>query len=261
MEDKCTEVTHNMTDKLYKDLFDLYHRDLKLMSRLIYDWSGITIPIKVAEYNNIVATISVFPQLVSYLCGHLLQTHNVHHDTGYVKIQLEAQPGYKTEIYDIYRDEHSENLNISFNLSLRRSSLSFSKYINSRETIDLDRVIKWKIVDRKYIDHNKYRADSKKQMSTVDYEKLIPLYFSANKDIPELVSSVIDILPILDQSIRELEDNDIYIFPRFIKQTLDHEFRATWDINIIPDTISISYHELSMVYQVYLPHIRLSVYT
>jgi hypothetical protein len=249
-----------MTDKLYKDLFDLYHRDLKLMSRLIYDWSGITIPIKVAEYNNIVATISVFPQLVSYLCGHLLQTHNVHHDPGYVKIQLEAPLGYKTEIYDIYRDEHSENHNISFNLSLRRSSLSFSKYINSRETIDLDRIITWKIVDRKYIDHNKYRADSKKQMSTVDYEKLIPLYFSANKDIPELVSSVIDILPILDNSIRELESSDVYIFPRFVKYDLDHVFRAVWDIFIIPDTVCIVYDNLAMSHEIQSPYIRLSIF-
>lgn len=114
-------------------------------------------------------------------------------------------------------------------------------------------------MDRKYIDHNKYRADSKKQMSTVDYEKLIPLYFSANKDIPELVSPVIDILPILDNSIRELESSDVYIFPKFVKYDLDHEFLAVWDIFIIPDTVCIVYDNLAMPYEIQSPYIRLSI--
>ena len=202
-------------------------------------------------------------KLLSYLSSNLLQSYKIDHDPGYVEIYDSYQQKTYRELNRIYQSEYiiyKEDYNIYFQLSIGWDTLP-SNYIHPEKELDFDRSTSWMIVDKDYIDQDKYRVASRKKMSFVDYDRSIPLHFPLSKNIPELVRSILDILPILDNSIRELEDNDVYIFPRFIKQTFDHEFRATWDINIIPDTISISYHELSMAYQVYLPHIRLSVYT
>jgi len=250
-----------MTDKLYKDLFDLYHRDLELMTNLIYEWSGITIPIQVTKYNKIQATLSILPQILSYLSNNLLQIYEIDHHPGYVKINYSAYPETNWEHNIIFESEYSKGYKVYFSLSFTWDTVS-SEYLYPDKKNKFNNILQWEIIDRKYINFSKYRSDKKKK-SVVSYEELIYSNFPNRRNIPELINSFLDLIPIIDNSIRELESNDVYIFPKFFRRSLDHEFKALWNIDIIPDTMSIEYYWNTQIkgYLMYLPTIHLSIST
>lgn len=249
-----------MEKSIYKALFDLYHRDLRLMTDLIYDWCGITVPIQVTN-NKIQANISILPQLLSYLSSNLLQSYKIDHDPGYIRLDPRLEwKDKKEEIYKVYEPGYEDSHKVDFHLKISWVSVPL-RYIKTERKIDLDKSVKWKIVDRSYINRDIFRSESRDRMSALDYQKLLPLHFAHRKNIPELVRVTLDILPTIDKSIRELEDNNIYIFPKFTKSLADHEFIAEWDIEIIPDTLCIYREKSTGAYNAELPSIRLIIST
>ena len=249
-------------EEIFKKLFDLYLRDLKLMTNLIYDWSGITINIRSSKYNEIQAIIDIFPQLLSYLFGDLSKIYKVEHNTGYVKLHSNEKPETDRESYIVYQFGQKEEYKLYFNLSINWEAIPLEYlYLDDEDLFYKD--VQWDIIDRKYINHHKYRADSKKKMSITNLTKLIPFYFSSQGQIPELFRTVLDMLPVIDNSIRDLESDDVYIFPEFKTYQPDHKFSIFWNIFIIPNTI-IVYHYKSKYFEdleVYLPCISIGIST
>jgi len=262
MDDRYKKDYTYMKESIYKELFDLYHRDLKLITRLIYDWSGINISMEVIKYNKIRATISIFPQLLSYLSGHLLQNYKVDFNPGYVEIHYLSTPKNEKELCVIHEAGNKKDYKVQFNITISWKPISH-KYLYLEKKDPPDESVQWKIIDSSYMDSNKYRADSRKEMSVVDLEKLILLHFAHLRDIPNSIRNVLDLLPIVDSSVRELEDHNVFIFPKFEKRPLDHEFKILWEIIIIPDTISVYYYESTYLqdFLVYLPNILFGINT
>lgn len=250
-----------MKESSYKDWFELYYRDLRIMTNLIYNWSGVIIPIQTISYDILEAKISIFPQLVSYLFGDLLQRYETKRKFGYIRLDPRLEwKDKEEEIYKVYEPGYEDSHKVDFHLEIFWVSVPL-RYIKTERKIDLDKSVKWKIVDQSYINRDIFRSESRDRMSALDYQKLLPLHFSHRKNIPELVRIILDILPTIDKSIRELEDNNIYIFPKFTKSLADHEFIAEWDIEIIPDTLCIYREKSTGAYNAELPSIRLIIST
>ena len=165
-----------MKSTTYKELFDISLKDLKLMTNLIYEWSGITIFIKVIKYNKIEVILSILPQIASNLFGHLLKNYKIDHIPGFVKVFLKSQNRNQMEIYKIHEIKGEDTNNVNFNLSFYWRMIS-QDYIFPGKRLDYDSLTLWKLVDRSYIDQNKYRAISRKMISSVDYDTLIPIHF------------------------------------------------------------------------------------
>ena len=248
-----------MKESIYNKLFDLHYRDLKLMTGLIYDWCGLIIPIEVIKIDQIRIRISIFSELMPYLFGELLKTYRVKHDLGYLEIYLKKQNKYKGEIYEMYPYKYNEGGKIVFSLYFNWVVIS-SKYLNTEIKINPAIPTRWIILDRKYINIHKYRADSRKEMSVVDLEKLIFKHFSDHAwEESDFIKSILHILFILDKSIRELENENVYIFPRFFKNLINPTFGIFWNIYIIPETIKAYYYVQKKNISIYLPYIGLSV--
>ena len=251
-----------MKDLNHKDLYDMYYRDLKIINSTLFDWIGVTIPIETLKYKKIKATISILPELLSYLFGDILHIYKTNHYIGYVEVSNKAKIKTNGENYKIYQfDISTKEHKIYFNLYIYWNLVLSSRHINLEGKIDFNNPPQLMLLDSKYLNHNIFRSESRKKLSIVNYEKLIPSHFSHFKKIPDLVRLVLDKLPILDNSIRELENEDIYIFPKFDKRPPDYEFGAYWDVNIIPKTVMVRYNKLGREYVGYLPSIGFSVTT